>query len=174
MRNKVLRGILTGILVAGNVMIVNADTIETSGGELQKEVQATYNPAKTTQTVYNVDVTWGSMEFTYTEEYVGDWDAQTHQYVNSTPAVWSCEEKANQITVVNHSNVDITAEFKYVANNGYEDIKGTFSDEKLDLKTAVGTKIAEAPSGISFLTLSGALAKDTESLAIGTVIVTIK
>ena len=146
MRNKVLRGILTGILVAGNVMIVNADTIETSGGELQKEVQVTYNPAKTTQTVYNVDVAWGSMEFTYTEEYVGDWDAQTHQYINATPAVWSCEEKANQITVVNHSNVDITAEFKYVANNGYEDIKGTFSDE--NFRSTIRNKLFDIVGGI--------------------------
>ena len=95
-------------------------TDDDSGFEL---VTVTPQPATVTvakSTVISVDVTWGSMEFTYN---VGDWDPDTHQYEGG----WTCDEDENKITVTNNSNIAIDVTCEYTKAQDYDWINGSFT-----------------------------------------------
>ena len=154
-----------------------ADTITTGGGTASHDVTATYRADSSGGaggTVYSVDITWGDMAFTYTAE-AGIWDPATHKTTGAEGGVWKVDkEGGNTITVTNHSNTDVTAAFSYAAASGFEGISGSFDKESLALKTAVGTEVANAPSGTAALTLDGALGSDTTAnTTIGTITVTL-
>ena len=157
-----------------------ADTIDRVGGTASHNVTATYVDGSSGGaggaggTVYNVDITWGDMAFTYTAE-AGIWDPTNHTYTDAKGGAWAVDkEGGNTITVTNHSNADVTAVFNYAAAEGFTGIRGTFDKESLALKTAVGTEVANAPSGTAALTLDGALGSDTTAnTTIGTITVTL-
>ena len=154
-----------------------ADTIGTAGGTASHDVTATYRADSSGGAggkVYSVDITWGDMAFTYTAE-AGIWDPATHKTTGAEGGVWKVDkEGGNTITVTNHSNTDVTAAFSYAAASGFEGISGSFDKESLALKTAVGTEVANAPSGTAALTLDGALGSDTTAnTTIGTITVTL-
>lgn len=149
-----------------------ADTITTGGGSATKDVKATYQPGDT-PTIYSVDITWGSMEFTYTDASKGTWDPNTHEYEGETEAAWSCEKDANKITVTNHSNTRIVAVLNYTASNGFSGINGIFSKDSIELRSAEGTEPVNAPHGDSYLKLSGSLDSDVSGAVIGTVTIII-
>ena len=154
-----------------------AETITTGGGTASHDVKATYRADSSGGAggpVYSVDITWGDMAFTYTAE-AGIWDPATHKTTGAEGGVWKVDkEGGNTITVTNHSNTDVTAAFSYAAASGFEGISGSFDKESLALKTAVGTEVANAPSGTAALTLDGALGSDTTAnTTIGTITVTL-
>lgn len=156
---------------------VYADTITKVGGTASHDVTATYRADSSGGAggkVYSVDITWGDMAFTYTAE-AGIWDPATHKTTGAEGGVWKVDkEGGNTITVTNHSNTDVTAAFSYAAASGFEGISGSFDKESLALKTAVGTEVANAPSGTAALTLDGALGSDTTAnTTIGTITVTL-
>lgn len=152
-----------------------ASPITAIGGNDSASVKGTYVPGSMSQEIYRVDIEWGSMTFTYTDASQGTWNPQEHKYDGEVKAAWSCKEGANKITVTNHSNAPVKATLAYNKEPGFDDIDGTLSISSLDLATAVGTKFDEAPNASAFLTLSGALSKDTTSGAtIGTVTVTLE
>ena len=138
-------------------------------------VTGTYVAGGSAATVYSVDISWGSMDFTYTGASAGTWTPSTHTYDGSTEGQWNCDEGANVITVKNHSNAEVTVNFAYASAENYSGIKGDFSnDGKLALATAVGTEVENAPSGSVSLGLSGALTEvASEGVTIGTVTVTL-
>lgn len=154
-----------------------ADTIDRVGGTASHDVTATYvdgSSGGAGGTVYSVDITWGDMAFTYTAE-AGIWDPANHTYTDAKGGAWAVDkEGGNTITVTNHSNTDVTAAFNYAAAEGFTGISGSFDNASLALKTAVGTEVANAPSGTAALTLTGALGSDTTPNAtIGTITVTL-
>ena len=154
-----------------------ADTIDKVNGTATHEVKATYKAGSSGGeggTVYNVDITWGDMAFTYTAE-AGIWDPTNHTYTDAKGGAWAVDkEGGNTITVTNHSNTDVTAAFSYAAASGFEGISGSFDKDSLALKTAVGTEVANAPTGTAALTLTGALGSDTTAnTTIGTITVTL-
>ena len=154
-----------------------ADTIGTAGGTASHDVTATYTTDSTGGaggTVYSVDIAWGDMEFTYTAA-AGVWDPVTHTITGADGGTWSATNTGgNQIKVTNHSNTAVTATFSYAAASGYEGISGSFDKTSLDLATAVGTEVSNAPSDSAALSLSGALASTaTTSTKIGTITVTL-
>lgn len=154
-----------------------ADTLTAVGGTASHDVTATYRADSSGGaggTVYSVDITWGDMAFTYTAE-AGIWDPATHKTTGAEGGVWKVDkEGGNTITVTNHSNTDVTAAFSYAAASGFEGISGTFDNASLALKSAVGTEVANAPSGTAALTLDGALGSDTTAnTTIGTITVTL-
>lgn len=105
------------------------------------------------------------MSFTYND---GAWDPDTHKY----DASWS--PKGNTVTVTNHSNTAVTAKLSYTAADNYTDIAGKFEKGELNLATAVGTDISNAPHDSDTLTVSGALSSETlADTVIGTVTVTL-
>lgn len=154
-----------------------ADTLTAVGGTATHEVKATYKADPSGGaggTVYNVDIAWGDMAFTYTAA-AGTWDPAKHAYTGAEGGTWAVDkEGGNTITVTNHSNADVTAAFSYAAAEGFTGISGSFDKESLALKSAVGTEVANAPSGTAALTLDGALGSDTTAnTTIGTITVTL-
>ena len=156
-----------------------ADMITTGGGTASHDVTATYRAdssggAGAGGKVYSVDITWGDMAFTYTAE-AGIWDPTTHKTTDAEGGVWTVDkEGGNTITVTNHSNTGVTAAFSYAAASGFEGISGSFDNAQLDLRTAVGTAVDEAPNGTAALSLSGALGSTTtDNTKIGTITVTL-
>lgn len=157
-----------------------ANTITAVSGSDSAVVRGTYNAGGTVATVYSVDITWGSMDFTYTDASTGTWNPATHQYDNNSAAKWSCSEGADKISVTNHSNEGITVQLGYEPGTGYNGISGSFSDNNgtaitnLTLGSAVGTEPGSAPSASAVLGLNGELSSDnTTATAIGKVTVTL-
>lgn len=126
------------------------------------EIKATYQAGeKNTDTVYSVDVEWGSLEYTYSSGVKRRWDPTTLKYKETSgTSSWTCLDGADQITVTNNSNADITASLAYAGTES--NITGTFSNSKIGLKSAEGTKAGEGPSGTTTLSLNGALS-DTKA-----------
>ena len=154
-----------------------ADTIDRVGGTANHDVTATYRADSSGGaggTVYSVDITWGDMAFTYTAE-AGIWDPATHKTTDAEGGVWTVDKDGgNTITVTNHSNTDVTAAFSYVAASSFEGISGTFDNASLALKSAVGTEVANAPTGTAALTLTGPLdSNTTPNATVGTITVTL-
>ena len=153
------------------------DTITRVGGTATHDVTATYvagSSGGAGGTVYSVDIVWGDMAFTYTEE-AGVWNPATHETTGAGGGVWKATSPdGNKIKVTNHSNAAVTATFSYAAATGYESISGSFDKATLNLATAVDTEVSNAPSDTAELTLTGALASTvTTSTKIGTITVTL-
>ena len=152
-------------------------TINTANGTASCDVKATYvagTSGGAGATVYSVDIVWGDMAFTYTEE-AGVWDPATHKTTGANGGVWSVNNTdGNKIKVTNHSNAAVTATINYTPATGYEGISGSFDKTTLDLATAVGTEVSNAPSDSAALTLTGALDSSTAAnTKIGTITVTL-
>ena len=138
------------------------------------DIKATYQAGKeNTDTVYSVDVKWGSLEYTYSSGVTKSWDPTTLKYKETSgTSSWTCQDGADQITVTNNSNADITASLAYDKTDS--NITGTFTNSKIGLKSAEGTKVGESPSETTILSLKGALSDTTtEKKEIGKVTVTI-
>ena len=152
-------------------------TIETANGTASCDVKATYvagSSGGAGATVYSVDIVWGDMAFTYTEE-AGVWNPATHETTGAGGGIWKATSPdGNKIKVTNHSNAAVTATFSYAAATGYDSISGSFDKATLNLATAVDTEVSNAPSDTAELTLTGALASTvTTSTKIGTITVTL-
>ena len=138
------------------------------------DIKATYQAGKeNTDTVYSVDVKWGSLEYTYSSGVTKSWDPTTLKYKEASgTSSWTCQDGADQITVTNNSNADITASLAYAGTES--NITGTFSNSKIGLKSAEGTNVGESPSGTTTLSLNGALSDTAaKKKEIGQVTVTI-
>ena len=138
------------------------------------DIKATYQAGKeNTDTVYSVDVKWGSLEYTYSSGVTKSWDPTTLKYQETSgTSSWTCQEGADQITVTNNSNADITASLAYDKTDS--NITGIFTNSKIGLKSAEGTNVGESPSETTTLSLKGALSDTTAvKKEIGNVTVTI-
>lgn len=138
------------------------------------DIKATYQAGKeNTDTVYSVDVEWGSLEYTYSSGVTRSWDPKTLKYKETSgTSSWTCQDGADKITVTNNSNADITASLAYAKTDS--NITGTFTNSKIGLKSAEGTNVEESPSETTTLSLEGALSDTTaERQEIGKVTVTI-
>ncbi len=148
-------------------------TITEAGKSATKAVKASYRSGAGGSTVYSVDITWGSMEFTYREGPSPTWDPETHTSGQGGTGGWS--NSGNTITVTNHSNTKVTAKLAYTPETGYDKISGSFDKSEMNLATAVDTPVASAPTDTAALTLSGTLASTVkDSTKIGTITVTIR
>lgn len=150
-----------------------ASTVETDGGTQDIDVNAKYVDGVGTPTVYDVDVVWGAMEFTYTVSGTKTWNSENHQYTVSTSGTWAAN--GNEISVTNHSNTGIKADFIYEKVTGFDTVTGSFSQNSLTLPTAEGKAVNDAVLvGKTALTLGGTLASDKTALTkVGTITVTI-
>lgn len=170
---KLTAAILTSALILSlNVTALAATNDGTNGTDV--DVNAKYVDGVAAATTISVDVTWEAMEFTYTVSGIKTWDTAKHEYVISATDAWSGSD--NEITVTNHSNAAVNAEFAFAPLTEYSTINGTFSQNVLNLPSAKGKALDAAEiTGKSALTLSGTLEKDTTAMTkVGTVTVTIK
>ena len=152
-------------------------TINTANGTASCDVKATYvagSSGGAGTKVYSVDIVWGDMAFTYTEE-AGVWNPATHETTGAGGGIWKATSPdGNKIKVTNHSNTAVKATFSYAAAAGYDDISGSFDKATLNLATAVDTEVSNAPSDTAALTLTGALDSNTPAnTTIGTITVTL-
>lgn len=153
--------ILTASAVSASAVSVNQNKVPSVNST---PVKGTYVANVSAETVYSVDINWGSMEFTCTVDKEGTWNPKTHTYDNATPGVWSCEEGANVVTVTNHSNaqVGVSVYFKEEVRP-FDGITGTFTNSKYTLKSGEGTTYEKADKKSSVLTLEGTISKDHEN-----------
>ena len=122
----------------------------------------------------SVDIVWEAMNFTYTAASQGTWNPVTHIYDGATAGGWSDNNPA--ITVKNHSNTDIYATLDFTADvdgviGTFTEASGTANDNILELATAVGTEVANAPTATANFGINGAAIDADQKL--GTITVSI-
>lgn len=122
----------------------------------------------------SVDIVWEAMDFTYTAPSQGTWNPATHAYEGATEGGWSDNTPA--ITVTNHSNVAVNATLGFTADvtgviGTFTEASGTENDNILNLATAEGTEVANAPTATANFGISGAAIDADKTL--GTITVSI-
>lgn len=109
-------------------------------------------------TQISVDITWDSVQFTYSG---GTWNPETHTYENGS---WSTD--GGNFTVTNNSSVRVVAEFTYSPSAEMNRVSGSFTHAKLTLPIS--------GKAITKLSLTGEPSKLLENDPLGTVNITIK
>ena len=122
----------------------------------------------------SVDIVWEAMNFTYTAASQGTWNPVTHIYDGATAGGWSDNNPA--ITVKNHSNTDIYATLDFTTDvtgivGTFTEASGTANYNILELATAVGTEVANAPTATANFGINGAAIDADQKL--GTITVSI-
>ena len=122
----------------------------------------------------SVDIVWDPMDFTYTAPSQGTWNPATHAYDGYAEGSWSDNTPA--ITVKNHSNVAVNATLGFTADvagvvGTFTEASGTANDSVLELATAEGTEVANAPTATATFGISGAAIDADKTL--GTITVAI-
>lgn len=153
---------------AGNTATANG------AGDQTITVTGTYTAGQTGAAKVSVEIAWDAMTFTYTGAAEGTWNPGTHEYDDSVEAGWS--EETATITVTNHSNVGVNARLIFATElagieGTFTETSGTANDSKLELATAVGTEVDDAPTASAEFGISGAAI--TEDKTLGTITVAI-
>ena len=143
-------------------------------GKYNIEIVGTYTPGATADEIISVDVAWDAMGFTSTAASQGTWNPATHAYEGATTGGWSDNTPA--ITVTNHSNVAVNATLGFTADvtgvvGTFTEASGTANDNVLELATAEGTEVANAPTATANFGISGAAIDADQQL--GTITVAI-
>lgn len=184
---KIISFALTIMMVATMSVNAFAAEIDKDNGTASVPVTGTYVSGSGEDTV-SVDITWGSMEFTYTAASQGSWNTESHTYDNATQAGWSA--KGNTITLKNHSDVGVTAKFDFNANDNlnltYEFKNGdtTVNQSGVNIESANDAKYQTkgedgkypAPTAtVDFNITGGAISKsyNTEGNTLGNITITI-
>lgn len=166
---KFIAIILSVMLICSLSVTAFAQT--TTGEDVSKDVKAKYVDGVATPEVCSVDVSWGAMEFTYSESGTKTWNPQTHEYTYNTTAGWSAN--GNTVSVTNHSNKAVTASLKFEALPEYsEKIRGLFDKAELLLASAENTDVENAPKDTATLSLEGTVGNElTEFTKVGSITV---
>ena len=139
------------------------------------DIKATYEAGTTTKdTVYSVDIEWGSLEYTYSPNVKKVWDPDELIYkeIDTDGPSWTCSDGADKIKVTNNSNAPITESLSYepVSGGSVSYVEGAFDKKDIRLESAEGTTVDNAPSDTATLELTGELKSDaTTATKIGTV-----
>ena len=99
-----MKRIITLLMVLAMVMSLSITALASDLGE-SKDVTAKYEKNESEQPIYNVDLNWGNLTFTYTETVEKVWNPDTHTYDTTTTGSWDKTEST--VTVTNHSNVSV-------------------------------------------------------------------
>lgn len=146
MKNKIL--ILIGLLLCFtiNVYALDDENIDVTVGEVDVPV-------------YNVEVSWDSMEFTYNEQVNFIWDNNSHTYeLHESTYKWLASN--NNINVKNKSSNPIKIQLNYKKIN--ENIIGNFNMSDATIYSGVSMDFK--------LTLDGELSpSNTDYIKVGTI-----
>lgn len=100
----------------------------------------TINYQQASSSTVSVEVSWGSMEFTYDD---GTWDDEKHKWVNNG---WKpSTTDSNLITVKNTGSTDVKMELSYNPLSYYNGLSGTFVDSS---NTEIGSLISLDANGL--------------------------
>lgn len=99
-----------------------------SGTGDSQEVTASYSP--TTTTVYNVDISWGNMQYSYSKTGDTTWDPGTHTYGGVLTGSWTVGVSGTDdaVTVGNHSNAEVYAKIECGFEATYGNLLGEFTN----------------------------------------------
>ena len=151
--------VLALLVATVSVSVFAADsTLKGKSDGQSIDVQAKYVDGVESPDVYSIDVTWGSMQFTYSTSGTREWDPSTHKYKDDVTSGWTAS--GNTVTVTNHSNRAVKVTFEYESVHGFDGIKGTFSVASDTLSAGVEGNVSGADSVSTTLKLSGSLASD--------------
>lgn len=125
------------ILLTAAMAVLMSTTVygaEQSDGSTPIEIGvfAQREPEELPDEVISVDVAWENMVFTYGGGTRGTWNSQTHLFEQARENAWS--QNTAEITVKNHSNVQVQADFAFQASTG--GILGNFSKNRVILDRA--------------------------------------
>lgn len=180
MKKRVIGLCMAAILTVSGSTVVTAEpeTLNGKDASISHKVTGTYTALPEAKPVYKVDVSWGSMEFTYEDgNTIKTWNPVSHTYTDVVEAgSWTNDIDANKITVTNCSNKAVTASIAVQMNEGSE-ITASLGKEQMELADAsIGatTEIGGTASTDSTdISLSGALTdKSANKTTIGSVTVT--
>lgn len=161
---KLFALVLTLALVLALGTTTFAATLNAVGSTESGNVTASVSSTAAAE-VISVDVTWGNLVFTYST--TDTWNPTTHQ--NDTAGGWGTEFQ-NVATVVNHSNVALTATAAFTAA-AETNFAATFETASQNLATAVGTEVNAAPSATFAMKITAGT--PTNNQALGTITITI-
>ena len=172
-----LAAVLALVICVTFTAFAETDTIDQENGTTDITVSGTFESGFVAEEIISVDLSWGSMSFTYYDTDEGEWDEEHHVYEGAYDAYWDCEDDANKITITNHSNTAVEAQLSFAKVEG-SNIVGSFietaeeaNDGVVGLATAVETAVADAPKAdVYFEIQSGSLAS---SGTLGTITVKI-
>lgn len=165
------------LVLGSGTAAMAADTLESNGASVSKDVKGTYEKMADPATVYQVDVAWGSMEFTYhAPDTVKKWNPEKHEYVyeKKIDGEWRTADGANKITITNSSNKAITAKIDAeVTSDGIFASIANSTIALADASIGATTEVAgKASTGEASIELTGVLSDTKANKAkIGTVTV---
>lgn len=155
---KLIAMILTVIMLFGMCTTAFAEEVPETK---EKNITVDYkNEQPVPNTVFKIDVTWGNMEFEYSNGTKKVWDPGSHTFTETSGGTvgWSCKDaNDNIIKVTNHSNTAIRVMLSYESEAQYSAITGSFDKNTFSVASAVGSDSGAAPTGEASLTLTGAL-----------------
>ena len=145
-------------------------------------VKGSYQEKLETETVYSVDISWGSMEFVYAKEGTGVWNPETHSYDNVSGAGWQYPAggpgglAGNEVQITNHSNTKIVCSLDFTTEEAFPEIVGTFDRPEISISSAEGKAVDdETLTQKSKLNMQGALAEQVVTpTPIGEILVTLQ
>lgn len=139
MKKKLVTMMLCGVLMlsAGTTAFAADSSITGSGSSANTDVTGTYYAA-TPEKVYSVNLTWGSMAFTY-QDTEKMWDPANQEYKDKegSEAYWMCENDANIVTVENRSNAAVNAVLSFSAEES--GITGKFYGDSVTASNDLGS-----------------------------------
>ena len=151
---KLLAILLAVVMTCTLVFSVSAADSETKAEQNgSHEVKVTVN--NQTETVYNVDIQWTGLSFTYNYDK-GDWQSDSHTYANESGA-WvgagSDGKVTETINVINHSNAPVTVTGAYAAN-GSTGVTVEVTVANGSLPTAEGVDLGDLSSLTATVTVT--------------------
>ena len=161
------------MIVSMTLPVFAETTVGENNGTAGIDVAGVYESTGTVATKVSVDVAWTDMIFTYTEGSQGTWNPATHTYVGAKGGSWSDDAA---ITVTNHSNTDINATLSFESNEDtvtgvFTETSGTEGDNILNLDSADGLAVENAPSASASFGLSGSVTASNEAIGVITVLI---
>ena len=108
-----MKKIITLLMALAMVMSLSVTAFASDLGG-SKDVTAKYERSESEQPIYNVDLNWGDLTFTYTETTTKVWNPETHTYDTTTTGSWDKTETA--ITVSGKPNSTVTEDGIKVAS----------------------------------------------------------
>lgn len=171
---------IASLLTCSMVMAMTSTVYASEGssnvgtGDQTIDVSAKYSDNTESPIVYNVELTWEAMEFTYAVGGTNVWNPDTHEYESDVSANWIAN--GNKLTLTNHSNAEVNASLQFNADEMYNSVKGNFDNSEVVLPSAENKTVdASELTSTSALSLSGSLNSDvTELTKVGTITVIIK
>ena len=151
--------IILALVIALSLSVTAFSATNDGSSPTDITVNGTFVYGTSSADVISVDVAWDAMDFTYTAPSQGTWNPATHAYEGATEGGWSDNTPA--ITVKNHSNVALNATLGFTPDvtgvvGTYTEASGTANDNILELATAEGTEVANAPTATANFGINGA------------------